>query len=139
MSEHSKTSNFEGMHMLVVEDNPVNFMVIEQYLKKMGCTVDWGDTGEKGVELFSQGKYTCVFMDCMLPEMSGLECTEKIRQLECEDNRTSTPIIALTADVRDSNREACINIGMNDFLGKPFKFTDITHMLNLWVNHDNPN
>ncbi|GAA6133705.1 hypothetical protein NBRC116188_04940 [Oceaniserpentilla sp. 4NH20-0058] len=129
---------FEGLHILVVEDNPINYMVIEQYLLKMGCVIKWGDTGEKGFELFKEHRFHCVFMDCMLPGMSGLECTEHIRHHEKNNQLTATPVIALTADIRDSNRTACMECGMNDFLGKPFKFNDLTHMLNLWVNPKNP-
>lgn len=139
MTIASETQQFKNLSILVVEDNPINYMVIEQYLLKLECHIHWGDTGEKGLELFQQHAFDCVFMDCMLPGMSGLECTERIREFEHDQQREPTPIIALTADVRDSNRLACYEVGMNDFLGKPFKFNDLTHMLNLWVNSHNPN
>jgi len=129
---------FENIKLLVVEDNPINFMVIEQYLLKLGCIVHHGDTGEKGFELFTLDKFDLVFMDCMLPGMSGLECTQRIRQFEQENHRSPTPIVALTADIRESNRIACMDAGMNEFLGKPFKFNDIVHVLNIWANCDFP-
>jgi len=114
MASNEVTPNFKNLNILVVEDNPINFMVIEQYLLKLGCNVLWGDTGEKGVELFSENAFDLIFMDCMLPGMSGLECTQHIRDFEQNNQRTATPIVALTADVRDSNRAACMDVGMND-------------------------
>lgn len=128
---------FSGKRILVVEDNAINFMVLEQQLIKLGCEVSWGDTGEKGIELFKNTQFDCVFMDCMLPGMSGLECTDHIRQFEKESSHAPTPIIALTADVRDSNREACFKAGMDDFMGKPFKFLELTNVLDLWLNQHN--
>ena len=73
-------------------------------------------------------------MDCMLPGMSGLECTTHIRQYEKDNNLKRTPVIALTADVRESNKQACFDVDMDDFMGKPFKFIELSNILNLWIN-----
>ena len=128
---------FHNVQILVVEDNSVNFMVLEHQLLKLGCLVSGADTGEKGLELFTQETFSCVFMDCMLPGMSGLECTKHIREYEQQNNRTRTPVIALTADIRESNKQACFDVDMDDFMGKPFKFADLNNILNLWINRQN--
>ncbi|NVK37944.1 MAG: response regulator [Gammaproteobacteria bacterium] len=138
MSEEDRTKDtlapFSGCEILVVEDNAINFMVLEQQLIKLGCRVSWADTGEKGVELYAEKPFNCVFMDCMLPGMSGLECTTHIRKYEKDNNLKRTPVIALTADVRESNKQACFDVDMDDFMGKPFKFSELSNILNLWIN-----
>ncbi len=136
-SSINKSLTFSGCKVLVVEDNAINFMVLEQQLMKLGCEVSWADTGEKGIELYKGNLFDCVLMDCMLPGMSGLECTTHIREFEQNTHHKRTPIIALTADVRESNKQACFDVGMDDFMGKPFKFADLNNMLNLWINQQN--
>lgn len=123
--------------ILVVEDNAINYLVLEQQLLKLECRVFWAETAEQGLELFTQHTFSCVLMDCMLPVMSGLECTEHIRQYEKEQSQARTPIIALTADVRDSNKQACFDADMDDFMGKPFKLKDLSSILELWINQQN--
>jgi len=141
MSEDTPIPNslpaFHGAQILVVEDNAINFMVLEQQLLKLQCKVSWAQTGEAGLELFTHNTFACVLMDCMLPGMSGLECTQHIRQHEKEQNQARTPVIALTADVRDINKQACFDVDMDDFMGKPFKFADLNKILELWVNQQN--
>lgn len=142
MSEDESTqalsaSSFKECKILVVEDNAINFMVLEQQLLRLECDVTWAETGEKGIDLYKEKPFDCVFMDCMLPGMSGLECTTHIRQHEQNSHHKRTPIIALTADIRESNKQACFDVDMDDFMGKPFKFADLNNMLNLWLNKQN--
>ena len=136
-TDSSDGTHFNDTPILVVEDNAINYMVLEQQLLKLGCRVFWAETGEKGLELYTRHTFSCVLMDCMLPGMSGLECTSHIRAYEQEHNRDRTPIIALTADIRDSNKQACFDVDMDDFMGKPFKFADLNNILNLWINQQN--
>jgi CheY-like chemotaxis protein len=136
-ASNSDGSSFHDAPILVVEDNAINYMVLEQQLLKLGCRVYWAETGEKGLELYTQHTFSCVLMDCMLPGMSGLECTQHIRAYEQEHGQARTPIIALTADIRESNKQACFDVDMDDFMGKPFKFADLNNILNLWINQQN--
>lgn len=136
-SDRDRLPTFNDANILVVEDNGINFMVLEQQLLKLKCNVSWAQSGEVGLELFTQKKFDCVLMDCMLPGMSGLECTKHIREYENEHNQLRTPVIPLTADVRDSNKQACFDVDMDDFMGKPFKFADLNNILELWINHQN--
>ena len=138
-SNGTEPLHFHDVPILIVEDNAINYMVLEQQLLKLRFRVFWAETGEKGVEIFTQNTFCCVLMDCMLPGMSGLECTEHIREYEQQHNRPRTPIIALTADIRDSNKQACFDADMDDFMGKPFKFTDLNNILKLWINQQNSN
>lgn len=128
------TNNLLDAAILVIEDNAINYMVIEQQLIKLNCRVIGADTAEKGLALFTHDTFDCVLMDCMLPGMNGLECTRQMRQHEQTYNRARTPIIALTADITDSNKQACFDADMDDFLGKPFKFNELNDILKLWIN-----
>jgi CheY-like chemotaxis protein len=138
MSQQPSTQDtppsFQGTIVLIVEDNQINHMVLEQQLLKMQCESMWAQTGEEGFKLFTENTFDCVFMDCMLPGISGLECTEQIRQYEKQNTLIRTPVIALTADVRDSNKQACFDADMDDFMGKPFKFADLNNILKLWIH-----
>ncbi|MAB99852.1 MAG: hybrid sensor histidine kinase/response regulator, partial [Pseudomonadaceae bacterium] len=78
--------------------------------------------------------YAAILMDCRLPVMDGYEATRQIRQLKhCK----KLPIIALTANALQGDREACLNAGMNDYLAKPFKRADLHKVLERWLNAQN--
>ena len=105
---------FSGQ-VLVVDDNPVNLMVAEKLLTKLGCDVDTVGSGIEAVERLSPTKrYDLVFMDCHMPGMDGFEATRLIRQKD-----ETTPIVALTADVFAEAQQACYAAGMNDIVTKP--------------------
>ena len=77
-----------------------------------------------------------VLMDCEMPVMSGYQATEKIRQWERENGRMHLPIIALTANAFEDNRQRCLAAGMDDFLAKPVNMNLLAVMLNKWVNQN---
>ena len=105
--------------ILLVEDNPVNQMVTQSLLKKMGLDIDTAINGKIALEKFKNETYDLIIMDCQMPEMDGFECTQKIRELETHSNKEKVPIIALTANALSHDREKCISAGMNDYLSKP--------------------
>src|SRR5690606_36541540 len=107
----------EGQEVLLVEDNPVNQTVIEAMLRSLGYQVSLVSDGAQAVHSTSQRNYAAVLMDCRLPVMDGYEATRQIRQLQ---TYSKTPIIALTANALQGDREACLQAGMNDYLAKPF-------------------
>ena len=82
--------------------------------------VEFASNGREAVAAFVPGKYSAIFMDIQMPEMSGLEATEKIREIEAGTG-TRVSIIALTANVMPADHEQCMAAGMDDFLSKPFK------------------
>ncbi|MFJ2687657.1 ATP-binding protein [Pseudomonas sp. NPDC087342] len=120
----------EGRNVLLVEDNPVNQTVIEAMLRSLGFTVSVATDGAQAVRSAESLIFEAILMDCRLPIIDGYEATRQIRQLPgCLD----LPIIALTANALQGDREACLSAGMNDYLAKPFKRTDLQQILQRWV------
>ena len=126
--------SLSGKYILIVEDNPINHLVLEQYLLDLKCNVEWADDAPKAIEFFKKQSFDLILMDIMLPGITGLEATEILRQHEIANQQTPTPIIALTADVTTENQAQCKKVGMNDFLGKPFKFEQLHDLLQLWLS-----
>ncbi|MCP4390031.1 MAG: response regulator [Gammaproteobacteria bacterium] len=106
---------------------PVNLIVIEKMLDSPGYQVESATNGFEAVEAVKSGHHDMIFMDIQMPEMDGLEATRHIRALDIE--RCSIPIVAITANTQESNRDACIEIGMNDFIAKPFIKKQLTALL----------
>ena len=116
--------------VLLVEDNPVNQTVIEAMLRSLGYRVSLVGDGAQAVHQVSQQHYAAILMDCRLPIMDGYEATRQIRHLPgCAE----LPIIALTANALQGDREACLQSGMNDYLAKPFKRADLQQILQRWL------
>lgn len=121
----------EGRNVLLVEDNPVNQTVIEAMLRSLGFTVSVATDGAQAVRSAESLIFEAILMDCRLPIIDGYEATRQIRQLPgCDE----VPIIALTANALQGDREACLAAGMNDYLAKPFKRNDLQQILQRWVN-----
>ena len=116
--------------VLLVEDNPVNRTVVEAMLRSLGLQVSVAGDGAQAVSMASQEKYALILMDCRLPVMDGYEATRRIRQLP---GLEALPIIALTANARHGDRDICLQAGMNDYLAKPFKRTDLQQVLQRWL------
>ncbi|NBB34733.1 ATP-binding protein [Pseudomonas sp. BC115LW] len=124
------SSNGEGRNVLLVEDNPVNQTVIEAMLRSLGFTVSVANDGAQAVRSAESLIFEAILMDCRLPIIDGYEATRQIRQLPgCSE----VPIIALTANALQGDREACLAAGMNDYLAKPFKRTDLQQILQRWL------
>ncbi|GFM56438.1 response regulator [Pseudomonas capsici] len=117
--------------VLLVEDNPVNRTVVTAMLHNMGCKVDVALDGAQAVIKAAAGNYALILMDCRLPVMDGYEATRRIRQLS---GLGELPIIALTANVLQGDRDACLQAGMNDYLAKPFKHADLQQILQRWLS-----
>ncbi|EZP30012.1 response regulator [Pseudomonas sp. RIT288] len=120
----------EGRNVLLVEDNPVNQTVIEAMLRSLGFTVSVATDGAQAVRSAEGNDYEVILMDCRLPIIDGYEATRQIRQLP---GRGEVPIIALTANALQGDRETCLSAGMNDYLAKPFKRNDLQQILQRWV------
>ncbi len=120
------------VRVLVVEDDPVNRMVIEEMLRVLGCSVDVAENGMAGHEAARRAPYDLVFMDCHMPEMDGYEAAQRIRMDEPEHGRR-VAIIALTADTLTSDRDRCIAAGMDDFLSKPVTRSQLATTIRHWT------
>ena len=119
-----------GGRILVAEDNPVNQMVMSGLLKRLGCALDIADNGRVALELMARQSYDLVLMDIQMPEMDGIEATRRIRALE--DARATTPIVAVTANASDPERQHYMEVGMNDFIPKPVRPQDLERVLKQW-------
>jgi len=128
------TSQLSGS-VLVVEDNPVNCMVIESLLTSIGVSVSLLTDGQQAVEAITQGHLQpdLILMDLHMPVMDGYSATERIRQWEATEQRICLPIIALTADAFEEDRLHCLAVGMNDFLTKPIALEALKLTLSKWL------
>ena len=115
-------------HVLLAEDNKVNQKVAVRLLEKLGCRVDVAGNGLQAVEMALRHSYDMIFMDCQMPEMDGYEATQVIRQKQTQH----IPIIAMTANAMQGDKEKCLNIGMDDYVSKPVKPASVKAMLDRW-------
>ncbi len=135
----SSKLKFEA-NILVVEDHVVNQRLAKQILTGCGCVVDTADNGQQAVIATQNKRYDLIFMDCQMPILDGYRATQQIRAHEITLNKTEqeiiqTPVIALTANVLNSDREKCLASGMSDYLAKPFRKLQILEMLEKWIPH----
>ncbi|THU41819.1 response regulator [Niastella caeni] len=113
--------------IMVVEDEPINMMLITEVLGKMGFAVIKATNGKQALEILQQQDPQLIFMDVNMPEMDGFTTTRLIRQLP--EPYSLIPVIALTADAMQGDKEKCIEAGMNDYISKPFKLEEIEAVL----------
>jgi CheY-like chemotaxis protein len=119
--------------ILVVEDNLVNQRVAQHMLLRLGHAVDLAQNGREALERLSTDQYDLVLMDCQMPEMDGLEATTHIRRPDSAVLDHEIPIIAMTANAFDEDRERCLAAGMNDFLSKPVHRPTLEGMIEKWA------
>jgi PAS domain S-box-containing protein len=121
-----------GKRVLVVEDNAVNQQLAVLRLQRHGFDVDVAENGREAVELAERGAYDLILMDCYMPVLDGFSATDQIREAEREGRHT--PILAMTAGALDSDRERCVEVGMDDLLVKPVRQLDLDAALQRWIN-----
>jgi two-component system, sensor histidine kinase and response regulator len=119
--------------VLLVEDNPVNLEVGAGILEILGCRLSNAVNGWAALKRY----FDIVFMDCQMPEMDGFEATAAIRSRE-QDTGKRIPIVALTANAIEGDRERCLQAGMNDYVAKPFTLIQIEEVLSSWVSPGRP-
>jgi CheY-like chemotaxis protein len=127
-----------AMRVLLAEDNLVNQQVAHRMLKKLGIEVDLAANGAEAIERLAQQGYDAVLMDMQMPILDGLEATRQWRERERCDGRAPTPIIAMTANAMESDREACLDAGMDDYLAKPITLASLGDTLKRWIALDEP-
>ena len=119
--------------ILVVEDNPVNSEVAAGMLETLGCAAKWVGNGRLAIETLGREAYDAVLMDCHMPVMDGMTATAEIRRREQSAGGARMPIIALTANAMEGDRERCLAAGMDDFLHKPFTLQKLAALLRRWL------
>ena len=123
---------FSG-RVLLVEDNVENQALAVRLLRHFGCDVDFASDGSEALTQLQGRKYDLVFMDCHMPNLNGYDATREIRKRERERDGEHTTIIALSASVLPEERQKCLDVGMDDYVAKPFSRRDLEHVLERWL------
>ncbi len=118
--------------VLLAEDNAVNRKVATGMLRRLGLEVETARDGREALEALEARSFDVVLMDCQMPEMDGLEATRRLRERQ-SDGRSRTPVVAMTANAMEGDRERCIAAGMDDYLSKPVKLEPLARCLERWV------
>jgi signal transduction histidine kinase/ActR/RegA family two-component response regulator len=119
--------------VLLVEDNPINAMVARRILERMGVCVVTAGNGHEALEKARQRDFDCILMDVQMPIMDGLAATRLLRQWEREQGRAPMPVVALTANAMNEERERCLAAGMNSHLAKPFRRQQLARVLSPYL------
>ena len=120
----SGRTSLEGIKILLVEDNRVNTHIATKIFEKWGINVDVAGDGRVAVDKFEPGRYDMIFMDLHMPSMDGFEATREIRK---QDKKI--PIVALTAAIKEQDKEKVLDAGMNEFVSKPFKPAELQKLI----------
>ena len=127
---NSADRDWHDNQVLVVEDVPLNREVVYDLLSRLGLKVQMAENGKIALMMCAVRRYDLILMDMRMPEMDGLTATRELRKMP---EYAQVPIIALTANAFDDDREACLDSGMNDFLSKPVLAVDMVEMLAKWL------
>ncbi len=136
LPEEEKTE-CSGAHILLAEDNPINSEIATMILTKEGFTVDHAENGQIAVEMMEKADDSCyqaILMDIQMPVMNGYDATRKIRAMSGE--KSGIPIIAITANTFEKDRQEAFDAGMNAHISKPFNPDELVHTLVEYINTD---
>jgi PAS domain S-box-containing protein len=122
----------EGSLILVAEDNLISQEVIRRQLNLLGYAVDLAENGSCALEKCKMHRYGLLLTDCHMPKMDGYDLTKSIREMEV-DSKTRLPIVALTANVMQSDTNNCLEAGMDGYLFKPVELDELKQALNKWL------
>ncbi len=120
------------IHVLLADDNEVNQKVAGKMLQKIGCRVDFAESGQEAVAMHQTATYDMILMDCQMPLMDGYEAAETIRRQEAGSSRV--PIIAMTANAMKGDRDRCLAAGMDDYIPKPVNLKTLESTVLKWFN-----
>jgi PAS domain S-box-containing protein len=121
----------ENANVLVVDDNEINLIVASELLKQYDIRADTAQSGAEALRMMDKKRYDLIFMDHMMPEMDGIEVTERIRTHT--DWRAHVPVVALTANAISGMKELFLSKGMNDFISKPIELDHLNKILQTWL------
>lgn len=128
------SEHFSGRHILLAEDNDLNWEIAEELLSDLGLELQRAENGQECVELFQKsplGFYDAILMDIRMPVMTGYQASEAIRALERSDS--DLPIIAMTADAFSEDIKKCLDSGMNAHVAKPIDVDEVAHLLKKYM------
>jgi PAS domain S-box-containing protein len=130
MDEEVFLKHIKNKKVLLVEDNVINQKIAEKMLSRLGLISTIANNGNEALQrLIDQGEvYDMIFMDIQMPVLNGLDTTRELRSRQIK-----TPIVAMTANALQGDREICLSVGMDDYVGKPVKMTDLMAILMKWL------
>jgi CheY-like chemotaxis protein len=123
----NETSRFEGLEVLVAEDNPVNAKLVRKLLADMGVRTTLVDDGRKLVRAFEEGEWDLLLVDWQMPEMDGLEAIRVIRADEPPGRRV--PILVVTANAMSGDAVTCVEAGADGYVGKPIRRAELERQM----------
>ena len=126
---------FENLNVLVAEDNAINQKLIKNVLNGLGIEVTIADNGEEALNYRMNHEYDMIFMDIQMPVMGGIEATEKITEYEEKNRKHHIPIVALTANALQGDREKYLNAGLDNYLSKPIELDKLRTLLLEYFSH----
>lgn len=132
--EVEETKDFKGRHILLAEDNDLNWEIAEELLGELNLSIDRAENGQVCLEIFEQselGYYDAILMDIRMPIMNGYEATKRIRELERADS--NIPIIAMTADAFSEDINHCLECGMNAHIAKPIDIQEAVRQMEKYM------
>ncbi|MDH5392040.1 MAG: ATP-binding protein [Gammaproteobacteria bacterium] len=131
-----KSLSVIGKTALLVEDNIVNQTVADALLSEMGFVTQIANNGQEAIDLFLENTYELILMDCQMPVMNGFEASSAIREIEQRLSKARTPIIAITANALEGDKEDCLASGMDDYLSKPYTLDQLQSTVARWLKTD---
>lgn len=131
-----QSKRFEGLHILIVEDMKANMVLLSTILKKMGITISTAVNGKEAVKQFEENDFNLIFMDCQMPEMDGFDATRNIRKIL---SKPQCPIVALTANAMQGDKDKCLAAGMDDYLNKPLRKEKLIKAIERWAVKESQN
>ncbi len=133
--EAASQALISGGRILLVEDNPVNQMVANKMLEKIGLQAQTANNGREALQRLESERFDLVLMDCQMPELDGFDATRQIRLKNIQAiGDKPLPVIAMTANVMEGDKQRCLDAGMNDYLGKPVRLDELRDVLHRWLS-----
>ncbi|CAN7764478.1 response regulator [Variovorax sp. LjRoot130] len=133
MAPGTAQAETEGTLVLLVDDHPVNRMLLLRQVRTLGYAAQTADDGVQALEMWKSGRFGLVITDCHMPHMDGYELARSIRALESDAGRERVPIVACTANALQGEAEACFAAGMDAFLVKPVELAQLIEKLDRWL------
>ena len=140
ISNKSYNADQENLHLhftgkaLIADDLEVNQFILNSMLSQLGIVADFANNGLEALEKVKNNNYDLIFMDCRMPIMDGYEATAKIKSLNNE--KSKIPIIALTANAGEKEKQICYDAGMDGFLSKPYTEEEIVNIIKTWISKE---
>lgn len=130
-----QVNEYQGLKVLVVEDNLINQKIMKGYLTKMKVAFDIAENGSVGIELYTTNKYDCILMDIQMPVLDGMEATKIIREYETGTGR-HLPIIAVTASAPFEEQQKFRAIGFDEYVPKPVSMSILDYLFSKVINNN---